>query len=169
MITIAGVIVSILLVILAFMQYEQSSKEHIKASDAVRIAEESVRLADESQKRSNKTEQKLTSLKSDMLISVNELNSLKKDYKTTLAVLQQDGARLNANLAHLQFGMAETLHRTMPKSKYLEQLSNTLIMKSLEEIEKADCRLLSLKDGKEWSLGDDCSAEQSRSDSTGRR
>lgn len=162
LVTILGVLLSISLVILAAMQYQQASKEHLKARDAVRIA-------DESQKTIANTERQLLALKKETSASASMLKSLQRDYEAQLAGLRQERARLNADLARIQFGTTAALHRTMPKNESLDQLADNLMMKSLEEIEKADCALLSLEDGKKWNLGDDCSAERFRRESTDRQ
>ena len=162
LVTVLGVLLSISLVVLAVMQYQQASREYLKARDAVRIA-------DESQKLIANTERQLLSLKKETSASASRLKSLQRDYEAQLAELRQERARLNADLARIQFGTTAALHRTMPKDESLDQLADNLMMKSLEEIEKADCALLSLEDGKKWNPGDDCSAERFRRESTGRQ
>ena len=162
LVTLLGVLLSISLVVLAAMQYQQASKEHLRARDAVRIA-------DESQKTIANTERRLLSLKKETSASASMLKSLQRDYEAQLAALRQERARLNADLARLQYGTTVALHRTMSNDKSLDEFADNVMMKALKGIEKADCALLSLEDGKKWNLADDCSAERFRRESNGHR
>ena len=165
LVTIVGVAVSALLVFLAIMQYQQASKEHDKARDALRVA-------DEAQERVDHTERQLNTLKGDAAASAGKLKSLQHDFESQLEALRRDRelvvARQDADVARLSYLSFTAMSRTMPKAEALKQLGDTIGEGLYEGWEKASCRFLSVKDGKDWEQIGGCIAELLGRESNGR-